>query len=394
MKLMYLTFQEDAPLYLGVKNKISGQMEAFQKLGYEVTCSMWKGNEFCFFGADNVTKPLDPAKGKMKQFAKIAGDYMASHAFDVLYFRLDRISFDVIQICKIARANHVKTIAVEIPNYPYLSDYMRNIKYAKSLKNRAVTAAKVTAVVAMDRISGLLLKKQVDAVILYGNRADSFFGVKAMNGDNGINIDLIEPVPHCGDTAKDISILGVAGTLWWQGYDRILQGMSTYKKNRKAGQPGLKFVLVGGDATEMPEFHALVDRLGLTDDVICCGFKKGRELTEIYHTVDVGASSLGCYRRGLNYCSSLKAREYCAAALPFLYAYEDEKIDRAGCFALKLPNDATEVDMLKVVEFVQYCRKDPTIAMKERAFAEQNYDWRIIMKQVLDFAVSNRATKS
>jgi len=388
MKLMYLTFQEDAPLYMGVKNKITGQMEAFKKLGYQVTCSMWQGSSYIFFGGDNVTQQIDPAKGKMKQFTRIANDYMASHSFDVLYLRLDRISFDMIQICKTARANHVKTVVLEIPNYPYLSDYMRNVKYAKTVRNRIVTAAKVAVVVALDRLSGLSLKKQVDAVILYGNQTDSFFGVKAMNGDNGINIDAIQPIEHCGDTAKDISILGVAGTLWWQGYDRILQGMSIYKKNFKAGQPALKFVLVGGDATEMPEFHALVDRLGLTDDVTCCGFKKGKELSDIYRTVDVGASSLGCYRRGLNFCSSLKAREYCAAALPFLYAYEDAKIDSGVSFALKLPNDATPIDMKKVVDFVQHCRKDASIALQERTFAEQNYDWEIIIKQVLNFATS------
>jgi glycosyltransferase involved in cell wall biosynthesis len=389
MKLMYLTFQEDAPLYLGVKNKIEGQIAAFQKLGYEVTCSMWQGNQFVFFGADHQTREIDPNKGKMKQFAEIANDYVKRHPFDVLYMRLDRISFDMIQICKSARENHVKTIAVEIPNYPYLSDYIRNVKYAKTLKSWAVTAEKVAVAASIDCPSGLLLKKYADAVILYGNKADSFFGVKAMNGDNGINIDKIEPVPHCGDTVKDISILGVAGTLWWQGYDRILQGMSEYKKNRKAGQPALKFVLVGGDATEMPEFRALVEQLGLTEDVACCGFKKGRELFEIYRTVDVGASSLGCYRRGLTGCSSLKAREYCAAGLPFLYAYEDEKVDAAGApFALKLPNDATPVNMEQVVDFVQRCRRDPSIARQEREFAEQNYDWKILMKKILNFAIN------
>lgn len=388
MKLMYLTFQEDAPLYLGVKNKIEGQISAFEKLGYEVTCSMWLGNSYRFFGADSFTKDIDPSKGKMKQFAQIANEYLKSHSFDILYMRLDRIRFDMIQICKTAQENHAKTIVVEIPNFPYLADYTRNIKYAKTAKSRAVTAAKVGVTVAADRLSGLSLKKYVDAVVLYGNRADSFFGVKAMNGDNGINIDAISPVPHNGDTERAISLLGVAGTLWWQGYDRVLQGMSTYKKDWQPGVPELKFVLVGGDATEMPEFRALVDQLGLTDDVTCCGFKKGRELEEIYRTVDVGVSSLGCYRRGLTHCSSLKAREYCAAALPFLFAYEDAKVDEKTPFALKLPNDATPVDMNAVVEFVQCCRRDPTIARQERFFAEQNYDWKIIMKQVLDFAAS------
>lgn len=386
MKLMYLTFQEDAPLYLGVKNKIEGQVSAFEKLGYEVTCSMWQGNTFRFFGAEPLTKTFDPSAGIMKQLTRIADEYLRKHQFDILYMRLDRISFDMIRICKTARKNQVKTIVVEIPNYPYLSDYIRNIQYAKTLKTRAVTAAKVAVTVAGDRLSGMKLKQYADAVVLYGNQADSFFGVKAMNGDNGINIDNISPVPHCGDTPKDIALLGVAGTLWWQGYDRVLQGMSDYKKNKPADGPALKFVLVGGDATEMPEFRSLVDRLGLTEDVTFCGFKKGKELSDIYRTVDVGVSTLGCYRRGLTACSSLKAREYCAAALPFLYAYDDAKIGRDTPFALRLPNDETPVDMKEVIGFVQRCRRNSGIARKEREFAEQNYDWKTIMKQVLDFA--------
>ena len=386
MNLMYLTFQEDAPLYLGVKNKIEGQVSAFEKLGHEVTCSMWQGNTFRFFGAEPLTKNFDPSAGIMKQLTRIADEYLRKHQFDILYMRLDRISFDMIRICKTARENQVKTIVVEIPNYPYLSDYIRNIQYAKTLKTRAVTAAKVAVTVAGDRLSGMKLKQYVDAVVLYGNQADSFFGVKTMNGDNGINIDNILPVLHCGDTKKDITLLGVAGTLWWQGYDRVLQGMSDYKKSKPADGPALKFVLVGGDATEMPEFRSLVDRLGLTEDVTFCGFKKGKELSDIYRTVDVGVSTLGCYRRGLTACSSLKAREYCAAALPFLYAYDDAKIDRDTPFALRLPNDGTPVDMNEVIGFVQRCRRDPEISQKEREFAEQNYDWKTIMKQVLDFA--------
>ena len=118
MNLMYLTFQEDAPLYLGVKNKIEGQISAFEKLGYQVTCSMWQDNLFCFFGADSFQRPLDPAKRLMKQMTSIANEYIGGHSFDVLYLRLDRVSSDMIQICKTARANHGKTIVVEIPNDP------------------------------------------------------------------------------------------------------------------------------------------------------------------------------------------------------------------------------------------------------------------------------------
>lgn len=64
MKLMYLTFQEDAPLYLGVKNKIEGQISAFEKLGYQVTCSMWEGSSFKFLGRIALPKPLTLHKAR------------------------------------------------------------------------------------------------------------------------------------------------------------------------------------------------------------------------------------------------------------------------------------------------------------------------------------------
>lgn len=386
MKLMYLTFQEDAPLYMGVKNKIEGQVSALERLGFQVTYTMWEKDEFKFLRAANFTKHFNSSKGIMKQLTNIANHYLEENEFDVLYLRLDRISFDFIDICKTARLNKVKKIIVEIPNYPYLTDYIRNVKYAKTIKNKAVTAAKVTVTALIDRLSGLSLKKYVDAVVLYGNKADYFFGVKSMNGDNGINIDRIEPVKQCTDINKDISILGVAGTLWWQGYDRILEGMSIYKKSSSDDMPKIRFVLVGGDKTEMPEFKKNVEKLGLKDDVTFCGFKKGKELSDIYKTVDVGASTLGCYRRGLNFCSSLKAREYCAAALPFIYAYEDAKLNDSTKFALRIPNDETPVDINTVVDFVQNCRKNPNIAKNERIFAEENYDWKTIMNNILVFA--------
>lgn len=387
MKLMYLTFQEDAPLYIGVKNKIEGQICAFEKLGYEVSYSMWKKNQFDFYGANPKTYPINSSHGKMKQFAKYANEYFTNYSFDVLYFRIDRVSYDVIRICRTVRENKSKTIVVEVPNFPYISDYIRNIRCAKGLKSKILTAVKVAVTVVNDRISGLVLKNYVDAAVLYGNRSNTFFGVKAMNGENGVNIEKILPIESDRRTEKDIFILGVAGTLWWQGYDRILQGMSTYKKQKKSEDPAVKFVLVGGDATEMPEFKSLAEDLGLSEDVIYYGFKSGNELESIYHTVDLGASSLGCYRRGLTYCSSLKAREYCAAALPFIYAYEDENLDNLkGTFALKISNNSDPVDIGQVIEFVQNCRNDPSIAKKEREFAEQYYDWKNIMKNILDFA--------
>lgn len=381
MNLLYLTFQEDAPLYLGVTRKIRGQAAAFQKLGYEVTYTLWQGKTFRFCGADSHEAQIGPGR-VMKQFFQIAEEYVSARRFDVLYLRLDRISFDVLHLCRAARKAGTRRIGIEIPNYPYLKDYARNIQYAKGAKARAVTAVKIAATAAADRFSGLSLRGLVDGVVLYGNHAERFFGVKAMNADNGIDTESIPVVPPRQE-GSPITMLGVAGTLWWQGYDRVLEGMRAYRA--AGGSRLLRFVLVGGDRTEMPDFLKRVEDLGLRDDVLCPGFQTGDELNRTYQTADVGISTLGCYRRGLTRCSSLKAREYAAAGLPFLYAYDDDSLRGDEPFALRIPNNETPVDMETLVTFVDRCRRDSACSVRERRFAEEQYDWKAMMRCILTF---------
>jgi glycosyltransferase involved in cell wall biosynthesis len=388
MKLLYLTFQEDAPLYLGVTRKIAGQARAFEKLGFDVTYTLWGGGSFRFYsGGKTEEVKITSSRKMMKTFESIAESYISKHAFDVIYFRLDRISFGVINLCRFAKNNGTGHVIIEIPNYPYLKDYIRNIKNVKPFKRRAVNAAKVLATAAGDRLSGLFLRKAADAAVLIGDKAESFFGVRAVNINNGINAEEFSCVKR--KDSGGIVMVGVAGTLWWQAYDRVLEGMCEYKKNKACGAPDIHFTLVGGDEKEMPAFWEQVKKYGLQDDVDCPGFKSGAELKSIYSEADVGISSLGCYRRGLKYCSSLKAREYCAAGLPFVYAYEDDDLNGDLPFALKFPNDPTPIDIDKVAALVSACRADPLICMAEKEFARSHYDWVPIMERVLAFAGIN-----
>ena len=385
MKLLYLTFQEDALLYVGVVRKIGWQAEAFRKLGYEVTYSLWKGLEYRFVtGSHAETHTVSPGSGLTHRFSRVAREYVASHSFDVLYMRLDRVNSDVVAICRTARANGAKRIVIEFPNYPYLMDYIHSVDGVRPISRRISARAKVLATAAADRLAAPRLKGLVDAVALIGNPADSYFGIRAVNISNGIDVDAMSQVPP-KQNPDEIVLVGVAGTLWWQAYDRVLEGMHAYRQAHPEG-PRVRFILVGGDAKEMPDFLALVHKLELDDDVECPGFKTGEELAAIYARADLGVSKLGCYRRGLTSCSSLKAREYCAKGLPFLYTCEDSIENENVDFALRLPNDPSPVDMEAVVRFVRDCRKNGGLAREEREFARKHYDWKNIMRQVLVFA--------
>lgn len=386
MKLIYLTFQEDAELYLGVIRKIKWQVRAFQELGYEVTHTLWKNECFIFYkGTETLSMPVTKGYRRMHRFSMAVLDYLSSHRFDVAYLRLDRISFDVIRICRALKENGTRRILIEIPNYPYLEDYLRGVKGVRPLSRQAVTLLKVLCTAAGDRLSGRKLTECADAAVLVGDRSNQFFGLPAVNITNGVDVDEFSFARHPGENGE-VVLVGVAGTLWWQAYDRVLEGMRIYRDRKKSKDPCVRFVLAGGDPKEMPAFLEDVRKRGLQESVDCRGFLKGEELMHLYASADLGVSSLGCYRRGMTHCSSLKAREYCAAGLPFLYAYEDDAMEENLPFALKLPNDSSPVDIGMTVEFALRCRSNPALAEQEREFARRNYDWKTILGRVLAFA--------
>lgn len=90
------------------------------------------------------------------------------------------------------------------------------------------------------------------------------------------------------------------------------------------------------------------------------------------------------------YASPRVAKLFCAAGIPFLYAYEDLSLDTRTPFALKLANLDAPVRMELVGEFVWRCRLNPHLARAERKFAESNYDWRVMMKRILEFTATGR----
>lgn len=383
LRLLYLTFQEDAPLYAGVLNKIRGQAAAFCALGFSTTYSVWKGNAFHFYGDAPAAVPIDADRQVMRRFYEIAAGYLTRNPCEVLYVRLDRVDFGVVSLLKRAKACGVKHILLEIPNYPYLRDYVRTAKSVSDPKRRLLSTVKVNLFAAEDRLAGPHLKGLADAAILYGDTASDFYGVPAKNATNGIDCAVLPPVPW-PKKSTEIVLIGVAGTLWWQAYDRVLRGMANWNQ-QKDPRWTFRFLLVGGDEKEMPAFREQVRALGLSDAVEMPGFKTGEELLSYYRRADAGVSTLGCFRRGLTHCSSLKAREYAALGLPFLYAYSDDALPGDAPWALRLSNDDTPVDMGRVAAFVEQCREDPRIVLQEREYAQEVYDWRSILADALQF---------
>jgi hypothetical protein len=73
-----------------------------------------------------------------------------------------------------------------------------------------------------------------DAAVLIGDKSDHFFGLPAINITNGVNVDEFSFQRRPGNSGE-IVLVGVAGTLWWQAYDRVLGRNAHLSRKKKTG---------------------------------------------------------------------------------------------------------------------------------------------------------------
>lgn len=202
-----------------------------------------------------------------------------------------------------------------------------------------------------------------------------------VNG-NGIDVSSVPlRTPPVFD-GKNLDLLCVAQVAKWHGLDRLIRGIAEYK-----GDVNVRLNIVG-DGSEVPNLKRLVADLKLENSVIFHGFKTGKELDEFFDMCHIAVGSLGVHRNGNNRkeSSTLKAREYCARGIPFIYEIEDPEItNKIPEFVLKIPNDESPVEIHRIVEYAFYVLPNVGYTYEMRKFAEDNLDWRTKMSTLKSF---------
>jgi len=202
-----------------------------------------------------------------------------------------------------------------------------------------------------------------------------------VNG-NGIDVNSVPirtPPPFDG---KNLDLLCLAQVAKWHGLDRLIKGMAEYK-----GDVNVRLHIVG-DGSEVPNLKRLVADLKLENSVAFHGFKTGKELDGFFDKCHIAVGSLGVHRNGNNRkeSSTLKAREYCARGIPFIYEIEDPEItNKIPEFVLKFPSDESPVEIHRIVEYAFDVLPNVGYTYEMRKFAEDNLDWRTKMSILKSF---------
>lgn len=160
---------------------------------------------------------------------------------------------------------------------------------------------------------------------------------------NGIDVHGIAPrraAPPWPDSV--LRVMGVAATVSrWHGYDRLIRAAAAFQAD--PARPFDLHVTIAGGGPVVADLKRLVDQLSLADRVTFPGLLGREDLHALYERSHLAVSSLGLHRIGLRMASVLKAREYCAVAIPFIAAGKDPDFPASVPFRLEVePSDEAE----------------------------------------------------
>lgn len=256
-------------------------------------------------------------------------------------------------------------IVMEIPTYPYDSEYSRS-----PLKRRLS--------LAVDKCFRRALAKRIDRIVTFTD-LDEIFGTPTIRISNGIDFSAIPVKKHVNDTSLRVNLIGVAQVHFWHGFDRVIEGMAAYY----AGNPEREVVfhIVGeGVAEEICRLKNLSSGYGLDGKVIFHGCMSEQALDDMFETCDIGIASLGRHRNGITGIKTLKNREYAARGIPFTYSEMDDDFDTMP-YVMKSPADESPLDIGQLLDF--YHALDMTPA-QIRDTIYGRLSWDVQMEKVMD----------
>jgi hypothetical protein len=95
--------------------------------------------------------------------------------------------------------------------------------------------------------------------------------------------------------------------------------------------------------------------------------------------------SLGLHRIGLNYSSTLKAREYASRGIPFFWSTLDEDFGDDFKYIYHVESDDSSVNLNDITSFALKVRNDIGHPKNMRCFALNNLSWDKKMKKLVQF---------
>ena len=350
------------PIYnpaIGISKKLRTQIDTFGKMGFDVTYSAYEDSGFAIYKNDYKICEKKYSKAipvKMQTiFRKFyllnfiqAYLYNSNEQFDLGFIRWSAVDFNFLKTLQCMK-KHCKYIIMDCHGY-------HNNYKDPSIKGRYIAMT--------TNFNYRELRKYV-SLCLTETRNNEIFGIPAIPIDTGINVEDYQPHMYVGNE-KDIQMISVANEQSYHGYDRIIRGIHSSKRDN------IYLHLVGKIS---PATKSLIKRLNLQDKVFLYGYKTRAELTNIYNRCNIGVGPLAPNRVGGKEGTGIKTKEYFAIGLPYFFAGNELLVPDNYPYILKFEANETPIDVEKVVSFYNKIKLDLEIQESMRDFARENFSW-------------------
>lgn len=279
---------------------------------------------------------------------------------------------------KIKEHNPKIKIVVEIPTYPYDDEYSGLAGwFYRSIDKRH-----------RNKMQGLI---DAFAVIAWNSTDDSLWGIPVLPISNGIDLEKVSKIKNVivkADNDMDINLICIAYFSPWHGYEKIIESLGSYYRNK----PKRKIIIhMVGKGPELDKYMDIVKKNHLDDKVLFHG-EVSNSLDDIYNNIDIGVCSINSKSIGVFLSSQLKSREYLAKGIPIITCGDIDVLQNYD-FPYELIVDYNrKINFDRIIDFYDRKIRNNQIKVRDkiRLFAEQNCGWDATMKNVITYLGMNK----
>ncbi|QUC68217.1 glycosyltransferase [Aristaeella hokkaidonensis] len=357
---------------IGITKKISGQISALRKLGYNVyyTCYKNEGVAICNNNDSIVaTEKFKTKNGKINRLLRynlllhLAYQYITTSniRYNYCYARISAATNRYVSILRTMHNQGAKVIVEMLSYFPGIKPKTIKSKYLWFFVKRNIGQ----------------LQSVIDKVITEGEIKD-FYGIPSEKGRIGVNVDTL-PVHHYIGNKDELNLISVGNEREYHGYDRLIFSYKEYLKHNEKVKITIHIV---GEVSKRTKAMITPD---LSDKVILYGKLYGEELKTIYNKCNLGVGPLAQHRIGGKKDTGLKTKEYLGIGIPYIYSGVEEDLPNEFPYVYRIPADESIIDFASIWEFYKKIRDNSKMSEEMRNIAKETLSWDSIMKKALSF---------
>lgn len=366
--LGYITIGYD--LY---SKKIDGQIKALVNDDIDVYLFCYNNDEKCYqciVFTSKGSKTIHTKSGawSKKKYVDYVYTVLQTLTVDCIYIRRPGIS--ILRYGKVLRqikSRNVKLI-FEIPTYPLditkgFSKAIAQILELSYLKRKVFPASTVIPVFL--RNTGVKMEPNM------------------IRSTNCVDYEKFKHIAFNKREKRDhFSMLGIAFTQYWHGYDRLIKSMQV-SNNQK-----ITFTLFG-NFTE--ETYRLINycKENNIKNVFFIEEKDISSTDDFYSGFDIGVGCLGLHRREKKQVdsildTSIKNKEYCAMGLPFIHAAKDEAFPDDFKYHKRVPDDESIIDLDEIISWVESLEMNTEKQEEMWKYAKEKLGFNSYINKILE----------